>query len=44
MPSSRALACSFVKRSMAKVIDVRGRGVDATVMNPPFVQVQTRQD
>jgi len=44
----QGIALALLDRSVpldAEVlIDVRGRGVEATVMNPPFVQVQTRED
>ena len=44
----QGIALALLDRSVALdtevLIDVRGRGVAATVVNPPFVQVQTRQD
>ena len=44
----QGIALALLDRSVpldAEVlIDVRGRGVEATVMTPPFVQVQTRED
>ena len=44
----QGIALALLDRSVpldAEVlIDVRGRGVAATVVNPPFVQVQTRED
>lgn len=44
----QGIALALLDRSVAPgdevVIDVRGRGVAATVTPPPFVQVQVRQD
>ncbi|MBK8469634.1 MAG: glycine cleavage system aminomethyltransferase GcvT [Candidatus Phosphoribacter sp.] len=44
----QGIALALLHPSVAEgdevLVDVRGRGVAATVVKPPFVQVQTRQD